>query len=135
MADRRQHRDRAEGVEQALTSRWLVWLGAVAVGLSAVFLFSYAIEQGWLGPLPRVVMGLALGAALIAGGEWAHRHPIPGLARAVKPDYVPQALTAAAFSQTQGVPFLIHVRTESMESPTASCILRAGAGGSAQHRC
>ncbi len=88
-------RGRAAGVEQALTSRWLVWLGAVAVGLSAVFLFSYAIEQGWLGPLPRVALGLALGAALIAAGEWTHRHPVPGLARAVRPDYVPQALTAA----------------------------------------
>ncbi|HSF96915.1 MAG TPA: DUF2339 domain-containing protein [Thermohalobaculum sp.] len=88
-------RSRAETVEHALTARWMVWLGALAVGLSAVFLFSYAIEQGWLGPLPRVVLGLALGAALIAGGEWTFRHPIPGLARAVSPDYVPPALTAA----------------------------------------
>ena len=86
---------RAEGVEQALASRWLVWLGAVAVGLSAVFLFSYAVEQGWLGPVPRVVLGLLLGAALIAGGEWSHRHPLPGLTRAMSPDYVPQALTAS----------------------------------------
>ena len=86
---------RAEGVEQALTSRWLVWLGAVTVGLSAVFLFSYAVEQGWLGPVPRVVLGLLLGAALIAGGEWTHRHPLPGLTRAMSPDYVAQALTAS----------------------------------------
>jgi uncharacterized membrane protein len=84
-------RSQAEGVEQAITSRWMIWLGAVAVGLSAVFLFSYAIEQGWLGPTTRVVMGLILGTALIAGGEWTHRRPIEGLA----PDYVPQALTAS----------------------------------------
>jgi uncharacterized membrane protein len=88
-------RSRAEGVEQALTSRWMVWLGALAVGLSAVFLFTYAVEQGWLGPTQRVVLGLILGTGLLAGGEWTHRHPIPGLARAVSPDYVPQALTAS----------------------------------------
>jgi uncharacterized membrane protein len=94
---------RAEGVEQALTSRWLVWLGAGTVGLSAIFLFSYAVEQGWLGPVPRVMLGLMLGAALIAGGEWTHRRPVAGLGRgvggglkgAMKPDYVPQALTAS----------------------------------------
>ncbi|MHA1527891.1 MAG: DUF2339 domain-containing protein [Alphaproteobacteria bacterium] len=85
----------AKGIEQELASRWLVWLGAVAVGLSAIFLFSYAVEQGWLGPVPRVVLGLFLGAALIAGGEWTHRHPLPGLTRAMSPDYVPQALTAS----------------------------------------
>ena len=92
-------KSRAEGVEQALTSRWLVWMGAVTVGLSAIFLFTYAVEQGWLGPLPRVVLGLMLGAALIAGGEWTYRHPIAGLGRgltgAMNPDYVPQALTAS----------------------------------------
>lgn len=94
---------RAAQVERALTSRWLVWLGGLAVALSAVFLFSYAVEQGWLGPGPRVGLGLALGLALVAGGEWAHRRPLPDrlagmaprLGGAAAPDYVPQALTAA----------------------------------------
>jgi len=116
---------RAEGVEQALTSRWLVWLGAVAVGLSAVFLFSYAIEQGWLGPLPRVVMGLALGAALIAGGEWTHRHPIAGLARAVKPDYVPQALTAAGLFALYASLFSAHALYGLIGIPVAFAALGA----------
>jgi uncharacterized membrane protein len=90
---------RVKGMEQELTSRWLVWLGAVTVGLSAIFLFSYVVEQGLLGPVPRVVLGLVVGVALIVGGEWTHRHPVAGLARGLKstvdPDYVPQALTAA----------------------------------------
>jgi len=88
-------RGRTEGMEQALASRWMIWLGAVAVGLSAVFLFTYAIEQGWLGPTTRVALGLALGLALVAGGEWTHRRPIAGLAQTIDPEYVPQALTAS----------------------------------------
>ncbi|HUS54956.1 MAG TPA: DUF2339 domain-containing protein [Thermohalobaculum sp.] len=84
-----------KAIEQELTSRWLVWLGAGTVALSAVFLVSYAVEQGLLGPLPRVVLGLLMGMALIAGGEWTHRRPIARLAGAVNPDYVPQALTAS----------------------------------------
>ncbi len=123
-------KSRAEGVEQALTSRWLVWLGAVAVGLSAVFLFSYAIEQGWLGPLPRVVMGLILGAALIAGGEWTHRHPIDGFARAgfaqaVKPDYVPQALTAAGLFALYATVFSAHALYGLIGIPIAFAALGA----------
>ena len=85
----------AHDVERALASRWLVWLGGLAVALSAVFLFSYAVEQGWLGPATRVGLGLALGGALIAGGEWVHRRPLARLADAAGADYVPQALTAS----------------------------------------
>jgi len=88
-------RSLAKGIEHELTSRWMVWLGAGAVALSAVFLFKYAVEQGLLGPVPRVVLGLLMGLALIAGGEWTHRRPIARLGGSVNPDYVPQALTAA----------------------------------------
>ena len=39
--------------------------------LSAVFFFSYAIEQGWIGPHERVIIGALTGLAMLAGGEWA----------------------------------------------------------------
>ena len=73
----------------------MVWLGAAAVALSVVFLVSYAAEQGWLGPEARIVLGIALGVALILGGEWLYRHPAEALRQAVNPDYVPPALTAS----------------------------------------
>lgn len=80
------------GLEEAFTSRWMVWLGGLAVALAAVFLFRYAVEQGWLGPAMRVALGLLLGGGLVAAGEWAHRHP---LRRGGRPDPVGPALTAA----------------------------------------
>ena len=84
-----------EGLEQRLTSRWLVWLGGVTLALAGVFLVKYAAEQGLLGPRARIFFGLLLGAALVAGGEWVRRNPKHGLAELAPTSYVPQALTAA----------------------------------------
>jgi uncharacterized membrane protein len=83
------------GVEETLTSKWLVWLGGVTVALGAVFLFRYAVEQGWLTPLARVILGLLLGGLLLSAGEWTARHPVEALRRAMRPDYVPPALTGS----------------------------------------
>lgn len=82
-------------LEESLASRWLVWLGGATVALAAVFFIKLSIEHGWLGPTVRVAMGLLTGAALIAGGEWLRRRPDQQFIAAIKPDYVPPALTAA----------------------------------------
>ncbi|MGI9412081.1 MAG: DUF2339 domain-containing protein, partial [Hyphomicrobiales bacterium] len=84
-----------EGLEQRLTSRWLVWLGGVTLALAGVFLVKYAAEQGLLGPRARTFLGLLFGVALAAGGEWVRRNPKHGLAELAPASYVPQALTAA----------------------------------------
>ena len=86
-----EHQDHT--VEETLASQWLIWIGAVAVALSAVFLFRYAVDQGWLTPLARVVLGLVLGGCLLSAGEWAKRYPVQAVRRAVNPDYVPPALS------------------------------------------
>ncbi|MBS9715569.1 DUF2339 domain-containing protein [Pseudohalocynthiibacter aestuariivivens] len=85
----------SRGVEETLASKWLIWIGAIAVGLSAVFLFRYAVDQGWLTPLTRVLLGLILGGLLLAAGEWTMRNPVKAVRRAVNPDYVPPALTGS----------------------------------------
>jgi len=85
----------APGLEESLTSRWFVWLGAVAVALSGTFLVKYAIDVGWLGPATRVTLGFLLGMALTAGGEWLRRRPLERAIAAVRPNYVPPSLTAS----------------------------------------
>ncbi len=86
------------GLEQSLTSRWLVWLGGITLALGGVFLVRYSIEQGWLGPTVRILLGLLFGAALILGGEALRRRPLQQAIAAVGPNYVPPALTAAGLS-------------------------------------
>ena len=82
-------------LEESLTSRWFVWLGAVAVALAGTFLVKYAIDEGWLGPATRVTLGFLLGMALAAGGEWLRRRPLERAIAAVRPNYVPPSLTAS----------------------------------------
>src|SRR6185437_12771864 len=57
----------ARGLEENLTSRWFVWLGAIAVALAGTFLVKYSIDEGYLGPAARCVLGFLLGAVLAVG--------------------------------------------------------------------
>jgi len=84
-----------QNLEESLTSRWFVWLGAVAVALAGTFLVKYTIDEGYLGPAARCVLGFLLGAALIVGGEWLRRRPLQQAIAAMRADYVPPALTAS----------------------------------------
>lgn len=85
----------AKSLEESLTSRWLVWVGALAIALSGTFLVRYAIERGLLGPAARVTLGFLLGAALIALGEWLRRRPLERAIAAIRTNHVPPALTAS----------------------------------------
>ena len=83
------------GIEERLTSRWLVWLGAVALVLAGIFLIKYSIDNALLTPAMRATFGLALGIALTLAGEWLRRRPMQKQIASLKPDYVPGALTSA----------------------------------------
>lgn len=48
----------------------LIKIGAFLFFLGAVWFVSYAIAQGWISPLMRIVMGVTLGVAVCALGAW-----------------------------------------------------------------
>jgi uncharacterized membrane protein len=58
------------GLEERLGGRLFIWIGGIALALAGAFLFKYSIDQGWLGPKVRCLLGAALGVALLGGGEW-----------------------------------------------------------------
>jgi uncharacterized membrane protein len=87
-------------VEQALASRWLVWLGGAAIALGGLFLIKYAHDNQLIPPIVRVVIGLLAGAALVGAGEWLRLKR----GEAVK-DYVPAALSAAGLIIAFGVTY------------------------------
>ena len=87
-----------QSIEEALTSRWLVWGGSAALAVGGFFLVKFSIEQGWLGPEIRVALGVVLGALLAVAGEWLRRRPLERALAAIQPSYIPPALTAAGVS-------------------------------------
>ncbi|EWM14886.1 DUF2339 domain-containing protein [Kutzneria sp. 744] len=56
-------------------SKAVSWIGGSVTLLGIVLLMVLAVQRGWLGPEPRVLVGGGLGLALIAGGLWVHRNP------------------------------------------------------------
>lgn len=60
-------------LERTLGARLPVWIGSIAVALAGVFLFKYAIDEGYFGPLARVVVGTVAGLGLLGAAEWLRR--------------------------------------------------------------
>ena len=91
-------RSRWGGLEESLSTRWLVWLGGVTLALAGLFLVKYSFDSGLLGPTARIVCAFLLGAGLLGAGEWLRRHPSRWIAAGARPDYVPAALAAGGLS-------------------------------------
>ncbi len=85
----------AIGFEEKFGTRWVVWVGGVALALGGIFLVRYAIQQGLIGPGVRIFLGALLALALIAAGEWSRRKEnLSGIA-GVPMANIPSTLTAA----------------------------------------
>lgn len=56
-----------------IRDNWMVWLGGLSIGLAGIFLVRYSIEQGYLGPTARVLLGIATGIGLHVLAEWLRR--------------------------------------------------------------
>lgn len=78
-------------VEQALASRWFVWIGGLAIAIGGVLFVKYAFDSGWISPFLQCLIGLLAGLALIAGGSLLRRSSF----MQADHSYVPAALSAA----------------------------------------
>lgn len=99
-------------LEETLGTRWAVWIGGIALSLGALLLVRYSIEQGWFGPGARILLGLALAAALIAAGEYLRRRdPARGLPASdarPAPSQIPAVLTSAGTVAAFGAIYAAH---------------------------
>ena len=81
--------------EERFGTRWVVWVGGVALALGGIFLVRYTIQEGLIGPGVRIILGALLALVLVAAGEWTRRKEnlsgLPGLPTA----HIPGILTAA----------------------------------------
>ncbi len=90
-----------ESIESQLGSKWLVWVGGIALIFGGVFLVNYSIEHGLLGPWERIASGLILGALLLSVGEWLRRQPTESKYTSAWP-HMPIAVTAAGITTMFG---------------------------------
>jgi len=83
------------GFEEQFGTRWVVWIGGLALALGGIFLVRYSIEQGWIGPGVRIALGALLGVALIGAGEWLRRQENRSGFAGLPLAHIPSILTAA----------------------------------------
>lgn len=102
------------GLEERLGARLPVWLGGIALAAAGAFLVKYSVDQGWLSPLVRVVLGALFGVAMLGLGERLRS----GSAR------VAQALSAAGVAVLYAV-LLAAVRLYGLIPPLAGFALLA----------
>jgi uncharacterized membrane protein len=81
--------------EERFGTRWVVWVGGVALALGGIFLVRYSIEQGLLGPEVRTLLGGLLAAVLIAASEWTRRKEQMSGFAGLPTAHIPSILTAA----------------------------------------
>ncbi|BDG74895.1 DUF2339 domain-containing protein [Roseomonas fluvialis] len=113
-----------QSLEELITQRWGVWLGAGALMLAAVFLVRLAVEEGWLGPGLRSAAAGLLGVALVLAGEWLARRPAKG---AGLPDLAPAALAAGGVAALFGAAYAATV-LYGLLPPLVGFVLMAAAG-------
>ncbi|WP_456622973.1 MULTISPECIES: DUF2339 domain-containing protein [unclassified Bradyrhizobium] len=83
------------GFEERLGTRWVVWIGGLALALGGFFMVRYSIEAGLVGPGVRVFLGGLFAAALLGAGEWSRRKESISNIAALPIANIPAILTAA----------------------------------------
>ncbi len=78
-------------MEQALASRWFVWIGGIAIAVGGLLFVKYAYDNGLISPALQIVLGLIAAAVLVLAGELLRRRD----PRRAQDNYVPAALSAA----------------------------------------
>jgi uncharacterized membrane protein len=81
-------------MEKALGTKWIVWIGGLALALGGIFLVRYTIEASLLGPGVRIALGALFALLLAAAGEYTRRNDVTADLAGVPSAYIPGILTA-----------------------------------------
>jgi uncharacterized membrane protein len=115
----------AISLEERFGTRWVVWIGGVALALGGIFLVRYSIQQGLIGPGVRILLGSLLALALIAAGEWQRRNEkqlsLPGVPTA----NIPSVLTAAGTTVAYATVYAAYALYGFLPPPAAFLLLGA----------
>ncbi len=87
---------RKQDMEQALASRWFVWIGGLAIAIGGLLFVKYAYDNGLISPTLQIILGLLAGFVLVGAGELVRRKTMS--ATEARTSYVPAALSAAGLA-------------------------------------
>jgi len=82
-------------LEKELSTRWMIWLGGIALAIGGGFLVKYSIDAGLLSPAVRVTMGTIIGLVMAVAGEAIRQRRQKANFLSEFPDYIPGAISAA----------------------------------------
>jgi uncharacterized membrane protein len=85
----------APSLEERFGTRWVVWVGGLALAAGGFFLVKFTIESGLIGPGVRIFLGALLAAGLLAAGEWLRRKEMTSGLTGAPSANIPSILTAA----------------------------------------
>ena len=112
-------------LEEKFGTRWVVWIGGLALALGGIFLVRYSIEQGLLGPGMRIFFGALFAGLLIAAGEWARRNEIAAGVAAIPAQHIPSILTAAGTIAAYATVYAAYALYDFLSPPLAFILLGA----------
>lgn len=70
-------------LEERIGLVWLTRIGAAVLLLGVAYFFKYAVDNAWIGPLGRVVLGAVVGAGILGGAETLRARTKPIFANAL----------------------------------------------------
>lgn len=101
--------------EQAIGSRWAVWVGGIALAFGGLFLVRYSIEAGVFGPGMRLLMGAAFSLIAAVASEYlrrsdrlAHLGERPGALGRLGGANIPAVLAGVSVLSGFGVVYAAH---------------------------
>src|SRR5262249_13651314 len=109
--------------EERFGTRWVVWVGGLALALGGFFLVRYSIEQDLVGPGVRVFLGALLAAALIGGGRWSRRQERLSGLQGLPTAHIPSILTAAGTAVAYTTVYAAYALYGFVDAPLAFVLL------------
>jgi uncharacterized membrane protein len=98
-------------MEQALASRWFVWIGGVAIAIGGLLFVKYAFDHSLISPTLQILIALIVAMILILAGD--------RMRRAEDTSYVPAALSASGLVVAFGAIFAAYGLYELVSSGVA----------------
>jgi uncharacterized membrane protein len=99
----------ALNLEGKIGIKVFVWLGGIALAGAGILLVKYSIDQGWINPAVRIILGILLGLTFLALGESTRKHA----------SRVSQAFSAAGISDLYASFLAAHHLYHLIGAPTA----------------